>query len=462
MNIGESEKKNDPNLATNAANLPSVLSLLSTTNPNRFKRFTQLVNTVFPFIRQVTVPSNPSSPSMVKIHLWQDDPTLERDDLTIPLSESGTGIGQVLSMLYVVFTSATPRTIVADEPQSFLHPGAIRRLFSIFQDFSLHQYIVTTHSPVVMSCAEASTILKVKNTSGVSHIQRIDRRENEAMRGILVEVGARLSDVFGADNILWVEGKTEEICFPVIVRVVAKRRLAGSMILALRDTGSLQRRDHKMVVDIYRRLSGGNALMPSALSFLLDAEGLSAEDQQDLKSESGGLMRFLPRRMYENYLIHPQAIATVCTSCDGFSAKPIRVEDVEKWLRTNRFDAAFLGRGVPDGTGDEATWIRSVDGARLLQRLFLDLSETKVAYEKTKHGYLITEWIASNAPAHFDEIKAILDSILGSQEPGKEHETNHHRRRTRSVEATSLAIFHLRPSEWQLTVSPTRRASFGA
>jgi len=47
----------------------------------------------------------------------------------VPLSESGTGVGQVLAILYVVFTSEYPRTIVIDEPQSFLHPGAVRKLF---------------------------------------------------------------------------------------------------------------------------------------------------------------------------------------------------------------------------------------------------------------------------------------------------------------------------------------------
>ena len=31
-------------------------------------------------------------------------------------------------------------------------------------------------------------------------------------------VGARLSDVFGMDNIIWVEGETDEECFPMIFR----------------------------------------------------------------------------------------------------------------------------------------------------------------------------------------------------------------------------------------------------
>jgi hypothetical protein len=38
----------------------------------------------------------------VQISIWPLDPNSERDDLVIPLSEYGTGIGQVLALLYVL------------------------------------------------------------------------------------------------------------------------------------------------------------------------------------------------------------------------------------------------------------------------------------------------------------------------------------------------------------------------
>lgn len=56
----------------------------------------------------------------VRASLWNIDPDTEREDLTVPLSESGTGVGQVLAILYVVFTSEYPRTIVIDEPLAAL------------------------------------------------------------------------------------------------------------------------------------------------------------------------------------------------------------------------------------------------------------------------------------------------------------------------------------------------------
>ncbi len=43
-------------------------------------------------------------------------------------------------MLYVVLTSRESRVIIIDEPQSFLHPGAVRKLFDVLKDFPQHQY----------------------------------------------------------------------------------------------------------------------------------------------------------------------------------------------------------------------------------------------------------------------------------------------------------------------------------
>ena len=39
----------------------------------------------------------------------------KREDIAIPLDQSGTGIGQVLAMLYVAVHSPFPRVIAIDE-----------------------------------------------------------------------------------------------------------------------------------------------------------------------------------------------------------------------------------------------------------------------------------------------------------------------------------------------------------
>ncbi len=48
-----------------------------------------------------------------------------------------------------------------------------------------------------------------------------------------------MSDVFGADNVLWVEGRTEEACFPVIwgSAPTPNERVTATVILGVRQTG---------------------------------------------------------------------------------------------------------------------------------------------------------------------------------------------------------------------------------
>jgi predicted ATPase len=114
----------ETNLTPNSSNLPQVLHTLQSNNPHRFKRLNDLVRIVFPTIKQVVVRNVDNG--QVEVLIWNVDPDTERDDLAIPLADSGTGIGQVLSMLYVVITADYPTTILIDEPNSFLHPSAAK------------------------------------------------------------------------------------------------------------------------------------------------------------------------------------------------------------------------------------------------------------------------------------------------------------------------------------------------
>jgi hypothetical protein len=131
LSIGESGMGPGSTLASDASNLPLVLNFLQTKNVTRFQRFNEFVHLVFPEVTQITVPA--ISNSHARILVWSIDPASERDDLAIPLVQSGTGIGQVLAMLYVVLTSEDPRMIIIDEPQSF-YILVLSASFSIFSN----------------------------------------------------------------------------------------------------------------------------------------------------------------------------------------------------------------------------------------------------------------------------------------------------------------------------------------
>jgi hypothetical protein len=385
-------------LAPDASNLAAVLDRLQS-NPARFRRLSKLVSQVLPEIHAISV--RPVAEGEREILLWFDDPEEEREDLAIPLAEAGTGTGQVIAILYVLLTADTGRVFLLDEPQSFLHPGAIRNLFAIAKTYPQHQFVLTTHSPAVITAAAPSTLHHVQLQERESRITSIDVRQAEELRALLADVGSSLAEVFGAERILWVEGPTEEICFPLILAVFG-RPLLGTAIVAVKATGDFERR-RELTMDIYKRISAPG-LLPAAVGFLFDRENLSDAKLQDLARRKDNTVMLLPRPMYENYLLHADALAVSINASDPGCAKPVTPEEVQQWLDARWSDFRLLPGDV---------MYESVHAGKLLDRLYADLTEARVEYAKTKHGPELTLWILEHRKEELKELAEFLAKAAG-------------------------------------------------
>jgi AAA15 family ATPase/GTPase len=405
----------NPNLATDASNLPEVLNLLQNSNPTRYGRFIDLVKIVFPQIKYITVPS--IGGNQVKILVWTHSVDSERADLAVPLLESGTGLGQVLAILYVVVNADEPKTIIIDEPQSFLHPGAVRKLFEIlkFPEYLKHQFIITTHSPAAVTATNPKTLLLIRKKEFESYVDEIDVSDNQQMELFLSAVGARLSDVFGADNILWVEGPTEERCFPLLLERVVKQPLLGTKVVGVLHTGDFEGKHSKTVLEIYTKLTQGQGLLPPAIGFIFDRENRSAKDREDLERQSGGKFSWLPRKMYENYLLNPNAISDVLSTSDPSGETVLVPQDVQQWLQENGNHSRYIEN--TSATTGESQWLIDVDGAKILADLFIGLSDTRVSFDKVRHGVALTEWLIEHDPSSFAEIVTLIKTALGLELP---------------------------------------------
>ena len=408
LELHQSSLRGDEELTTDASNLAKMLHVLQTNNPGRFDRYVSFVRKVFPEVKAVTGPVTHLDAPTAEIRVWFEDPAAEREDLARPLSECGSGVSQVLAMLYVAITSSQPSVILVDEPQTFLHPGAIRRLIGVLRMLQQHQYIIATHSTTVIAASEVAQIHLVRRAGSHAIIGSVDANERQSLQDLLSEVGARLSDVFGADAIVWVEGLTEEKCFPLIL-VAAGEAPLGTAIVALDNTGAFaanRKRDQQRAISLYQRLSKGASLLPPAIGFILDREQRTPSEMADLERMCDNLA-FLGRRMYENYLLSPAAIAAVASEIENFRDEPLTEQEVEAWI--NRERKAFSG-GSDESTDEE--WLSEVDGAKLLKDLFGHFSENRVIYRKTEHSVILTERILQISPENLREIRELLTKIL--------------------------------------------------
>jgi hypothetical protein len=117
--------------------------------------------------------------------------------------------------------------------------------------------------------------------------------------------------------------------------------------------------------------------------------------------------------MYENYLLNPQAIASIMSGEEGLSDRSITPENVEEWIQRNGGDKKYFGRrrvSKPSLTNN--AWLTDVRGAKILEDMFEEMSEGTVEYDKVNHGIALTEWIVKNAPNDLTEIVELVERAL--------------------------------------------------
>ena len=416
FNLGSSPHGNNPVLRSDAGNLPEVLSILQA-NTHRFAHFNALLRSILPQIHHVSIRPSLQDPRNVEVIVWNTEKESERIDLALPLAECGTGVGQVLAILYVMLHPETAETLLIDEPQSFLHPGAARKLVEILKVHSRQQIIIATHSATIISAAEPESIVIATQAAGESQLDQLNTRGSRTLEICLAEIGARLGDVFGADNILWVEGATEALCFPLIWNGIAKRPLMGTAIVGIRQVGDLEGRDAKRVFEIYANLSKGTAFIPPAVAFVLDRECRTLREQEEVNRSGKQRVTFLPRRMYENYLLHAEAIAAIANGIDRFSPNVVAGSEVQNLLDEMRADETFYcDERIPT---EADLWIREIDGARVLKSIFATLSDSRVSYDKVRHSVALTRWLVENAPSELEGIAVLLSQILPDTTTGR-------------------------------------------
>ena len=420
LNLGTCPFGNNPTLIPNASNLAEVINILQA-NPLRLQELNDHMANIFGNVFQINARPASKQGNYVEIIVWPVDPDSKRGDLAVELEESGTGIGQVLAMLYVAITSIESRIIIIDEPNTFLHPGAARKLVEILKLYPQHQYIFATHSPEIIRISEPGALISVTWENNESKLVPIDAQNIADLQAMLLDVGAKLSDVFGADAILWVEGLTEERCFPRILKQISQDALFGVSILAVRSTGEFEskRPSADLIWEIYEKLSSGRALLPPAIAFVFDREGRSENEIRDLSRRSGKRVQFLPRRTFENYLINPNAIGALLNTLETFQENPVTENVVRDWLLAHGGKKMYCGRNMKTGDLDNLEWLASVHGAKLLARLFSELSEHKEEYRKRSHSVWLTDWLLENDPGAFSELAELLLGLLPEAEIGR-------------------------------------------
>ncbi|SFJ57241.1 Predicted ATPase [Sphingomonas sp. NFR04] len=415
MNVGTSSAEPAQRLADNARNLPSVLLTLNGDRGTLFQRLVGHAREVFSTIGNLSI--RPVGGGAVEIRVWPTE-SMEHVELSFPLLNSGTGISQVLSILTAVMTVENA-VIMIDEINSFLHPAAVKSLIRILKtQYSSHQYIISTHAPEVISFSDPKTINLVSRVNYNSKVKQLEVEQVESLKEIADNLGVSMTDVFAADNIIWVEGPTEELCFPYLFESLCGKALPrGTIFTSVVATGDFisKRRDKELIYQIYEKLSGAASPLVRNVTFSFDSEDLSASDKEDMIRMSRGRLHLLPRRHLECYVLNPEALARFLNQkCGEEVTDGTRVASMLQSLSENE---RFI---VPEFDGDleNSSWLSRVDAANLIATACTTLSDHRVNFRKKGDTLELLKFVAEIAPHQILELRKYVESLVGSTAGG--------------------------------------------
>jgi predicted ATPase len=390
-------------LLPDCSNLAFCINHLQTTNRDLFDQLNALLHRIFPLIHWVGAPPNGSNQFELKVHTVPGRE--KRADLAVSISEVGNGVFNALAMLYVALTAQLQQFLLLEEPNSFLHPRALRELLAILAEVgSQHQFFITTHSSDVLRSLKASSVTLLKNDGCVTTIEQTAGQKLTEFRAGLIDLGIRLTDLHGCDSVLWVEGETEEAIFPSLLSHFHPEKAEGIAVLPLHSTGDFESKKMKpgKVAEIYRTLSESSFLAPPMVAIALDREGRNKTEIDQIESDCAGTAHFLQRPMFEDYLLNANAIAHVINDSFGTSVDDDEVNGAIE--RAKAHGTCFLH--------PRSKTNKELHAAKTLENIFESLGGAGASYRKTEHGPKLANWILKNKPEEFAELEDWFGKIL--------------------------------------------------
>ncbi|MFP4103493.1 hypothetical protein [Coleofasciculus sp.] len=127
--------------------------------------------------------------------------------------------------------------------------------------------------------------------------------------------------------------------------------------------------------------------------------------------------------MYENYLLHPQAITSIINDeyegCENLTPEDIEAykvseADVEQKIADKKSKKRYFdSKEFQEDKLKDLDWVnQNINAAKLLNDLFSELSENRIEFRKTRHSLKLTEWLLEHEPEQMIELAEFLQKVI--------------------------------------------------
>jgi putative ATP-dependent endonuclease of the OLD family len=223
---------------------------------------------------------------------------LDVDDFLVQVN--GSGIREALRLILDI-EFAKPQVVLVEEPEIHLHPALETSTMKYLRDVSLGcQIFVTTHSTNFLDTGSFENVFLVSKPDS-THIQPLSLAEAEER--LPAELGIRLSSLFMYDQIIFVEGPSDEQIIRELAAILnvnlAQLNVGFIPMRGIRNIG------HYAAAEVIAFLTKRRV----KLWFLVDQDEANSVHFTRLKDEFSGTatVHILSRREIENYLLSPAA-----------------------------------------------------------------------------------------------------------------------------------------------------------
>lgn len=380
-----------------ASNLYTVLFTFRNNKGDIFDKIQTTFLTIFPEVKRIhtQISENKEGNYITNVLLEFID-----SKEPIKLQDCGSGYTQILLSLCLIY-SEDEKIILFDEPNTYLHPYAEKAIYDLAARGDKHQYVFSTHSPMLINYPIEKSIYFVKREDGQSIYAQIDN-----IQEVLKDIGASNSNYAFSDRVIFVEGQTEEKILPIIFRKNNFEQLGYNYtIINLKGTGD-EFGSQKAMNNYSRQLEKiFNSISNSPIPYriLIDRDEKNQDMLKKIEENYKGKAFVLPRREIENYFLVPEAI-------EALIKHYLPNQDVTVDIVQEQIDACLEDTEnrelYPKGCQNK---IEDVKGSKVLKRI---LSEYKIEYSKVNHGFFITEWLYNNNNNKLNVIYSFFKDFL--------------------------------------------------
>lgn len=227
------ESGEEASLNSQGNNLTKFMNSILSSDPRRFVSIVDEVIGIVPSLEEILAPLKARQATL----------TLKERGLTTPteVGDVSFGLMQILVLVVGIITKKSNSVIFIEEPELHLHATSQRRLFKLIQKEAKNkQFFLTTHSTIFTACDKQNGTYLLTKPHGASIVKKIqDPKELKMVKAVL---GHRNTDLFGDECVVFIEGDSEEVAFPIIANSLKHNLVTkGIRLVNIKGSGKAEK-----------------------------------------------------------------------------------------------------------------------------------------------------------------------------------------------------------------------------